>query len=421
MKVATRGLFWFRHDLRVSDMPALTALSKEVDELILVYVRDDRMLRENPFGLNSLGPHRELFIDESLQSLNEALVALGQRLHVVSGEPVASLTTLINHHHVTHIASHFHGGFYEMDDWQKLKESHSSVTFIQLSGCTLFDCEQLPFSLADMPVQFTPFRKQIEKHISPELPEETISTLPPPVSDVGAGYETAESSLTSSGLFRGGEHAGQQRVNDYFFNNHHVATYKETRNALDDVSASTRFSPWLASGSLSPRWIYQQLKRYENEHVANESTYWVYFELLWREFFFWAQQRHGANWFSQSGLRGEVRPFNHDENAIQRWQQGETGYDIVDACMKQLNATGFMSNRGRQLVASCFVHELGQNWQYGAAWFEHMLVDFDVGSNWGNWLYLAGVGHDPRGHRQFDLNKQTEIYDPERKFISKWL
>lgn len=421
MKEATRGLFWFRHDLRLTDMPALLTLSRQVDELMLVYVFDNRQQQKNAFGLTGMGPHRQRFINECLQALHEKLVALDQGLTVVSGEPVESLTELIDRHRITHVASHFHGGLYEMQDWQTLKEHYPAIAFHQEDGCSLFARGQLPFALDDMPGQFTPFRKQIEKYILPISPAEAVLSLPPPVPHASTGYETAEKTSSSNGLFRGGEQSGQQRVNDYFFNDQHVATYKETRNALDDENASTRFSPWLASGALSPRWIYKQLKHYEAEHVANDSTYWVYFELLWREFFFWAQQRHGAAWFRQSGLRGEARPCTHDIDAIHRWQQGETGYAIVDACMKQLKATGFMSNRGRQLVASCFVHELGQNWQYGAAWFVHMLVDYDVGSNWGNWLYLGGVGHDPRGHRQFDLNKQTEIYDPEREFISKWL
>ena len=88
--------------------------------------------------------------------------------------------------------------------------------------------------------------------------------------------------------------------------------------------------------------------------------------------------------------------------------------------MKQLNATGFMSNRGRQIAASCLVNELAVDWRYGAAYFEQQLLDYDVASNWGNWQYLAGVGADPRGKRHFDLDKQTRQYDPEGRFINKW-
>jgi len=88
--------------------------------------------------------------------------------------------------------------------------------------------------------------------------------------------------------------------------------------------------------------------------------------------------------------------------------------------MKQLNATGYLSNRGRQLVASCFVHELGLDWRHGAAYLEQQLIDYDVASNWGNWQYLAGVGADPRGHRRFDLQKQAQIYDPDNQFVQRW-
>jgi deoxyribodipyrimidine photo-lyase len=88
--------------------------------------------------------------------------------------------------------------------------------------------------------------------------------------------------------------------------------------------------------------------------------------------------------------------------------------------MKQLNSTGYVSNRGRQIVASCLVNELSLDWRYGAAYFEQALLDYDVGSNWGNWQYLAGVGADPRGQRHFDLEKQTRLYDPDHLFIDRW-
>ncbi|WP_371924928.1 FAD-binding domain-containing protein [Endozoicomonas sp. SCSIO W0465] len=105
---------------------------------------------------------------------------------------------------------------------------------------------------------------------------------------------------------------------------------------------------------------------------------------------------------------------------FQKWCAGNTPWPIVNACMKDLQATGYLSNRGRQLVASCFIHELGMDWRYGAAWFEQQLVDYDVGSNWGNWQYLAGVGADPRGCRHFDLDKQARQYDPDGSYVKRW-
>ncbi len=114
----------------------------------------------------------------------------------------------------------------------------------------------------------------------------------------------------------------------------------------------------------------------------------------------------------------EHKPTTQFNNKrLVQWKNGETAYPIVNACMKQLNSTGYMSNRGRQIVASCFIHELGLDWRYGATYFEQQLID---GSNWGNWQYLAGVGADPRGCRQFNLKKQTQQHDPKGEFIEKW-
>ena len=131
--------------------------------------------------------------------------------------------------------------------------------------------------------------------------------------------------------------------------------------------------------------------------------------------------KNGQNSFKKHGPKSVEIASHFDKEKFDKWCQGDTGYKIVDACMQQLKQTGFMSNRGRQLVASCFVHELALDWRYGAAYFEYQLIDFDVASNYGNWQYLAGVGADPRGHRQFNLEKQTDIYDPSREFIRNWI
>ncbi len=149
------------------------------------------------------------------------------------------------------------------------------------------------------------------------------------------------------------------------------------------------------------------LQRYEAVHGANHSTYWIFFELLWREYFYWYARRYGAKLFRFSGI-GEKTAHQFLCAALLQWKHGETPFPIVNACMRQLNQTGYMSNRGRQLVASRLIHELGLDWRYGAAYFETQLMDYDVGSIWGNWRYLEGIGADPRGSRQFNLeNRRT--------------
>jgi deoxyribodipyrimidine photo-lyase len=344
-----------------------------------------------------------------------------------------------------------HAGFYERRQAEQLTAKIASSQSPDTKPYTKLICgwsnylyhqKDLPFALENMPDTFSPFRKKIEKYakssvLSSELKSLGLLSLKPAnlpeykfrIKQQKGVFDTAIAANDCSaaygdsyaGQYGGGETAALGRIEDYFFSSDRIAQYKETRNGLDGWQFSSRLSAFLALGCVSPRTVNAKLKEYESQRGANESTYWLYFELLWREFFHLQHIKHGAAFFALGGIQQSQPQTNHKTATFEQWCSGKTGYDIVDACMHQLNATGFMSNRGRQLVASCFVHELQLDWRYGAAYFEQQLVDFDVASNWGNWQYLAGVGSDSRGHRQFNLQKQTDIYDPNHAFIKSWL
>lgn len=190
---------------------------------------------------------------------------------------------------------------------------------------------------------------------------------------------------------------------------------------MDGFTNSTKFSAWLASGCISPRQVISALNDYEAHHGQNDSTYWIYFELLWREYFHWYSHSVGKQLFLRHGIKTQhTLHTSFYPQRFQAWCAGNTPYPLVNACMHQLSETGYLSNRGRQIVASCFVNELQLDWRYGAAWFEQQLIDYDVAVNWGNWQYLAGVGVDPRGQRHFDITKQQSRYDANGSFIKRW-
>jgi deoxyribodipyrimidine photo-lyase len=184
---------------------------------------------------------------------------------------------------------------------------------------------------------------------------------------------------------------------------------------------SSKFSAWLALGCLSPRYIYEQVRAYETQRIKNDSTYWLIFELLWRDYFRFIAHKHGKKIFRSSGLHGVTIPWQQDWKRFELWCAGETGYPLIDANMRELAATGFMSNRGRQNVASFLTKNLGIDWRMGAEWFESLLIDYDVASNWGNWNYSAGVGNDARGFRYFNILKQAQDYDPDGHYVQHWL
>jgi len=412
------GLYWFTNDLRVHDNPLLSKAAAEVDELICLYCYPSVSPYLARYSQQAKWSEPKLqFLDASLHCLNLSLNALNQLLLVVDSHPYHAIKDLVYRLGVSHLYVDAVAGCDEQSIIDRLKAEFDALDVAQKELRTLFTLEQLPFELSALPDTFTQFRKQVEPLVVP-LPISRVKRLP----SLPDTHSLPGISLTHHGgsaLFDGGEQAGLAHCRRYF-SSACPSEYKETRNALDGLDYSTKFSPWLAHGCLSAKTIYAMLKRYERLNGANESTYWIYFELLWREYFYWYARRYRQQLFRFGGIRNQPPLTSFYAHRFQQWKKGQTPFAIVNACMHQLNQTGYMSNRGRQLVASCLIHELGLDWRYGAAYFESQLIDYDVASNWGNWQYLAGVGADPRGSRQFNLEKQTQMYDPYQEFIDRW-
>jgi deoxyribodipyrimidine photo-lyase len=222
--------------------------------------------------------------------------------------------------------------------------------------------------------------------------------------------------------FAGGEAAALAHLQRYLARGL-AATYKATRNQLSGMDFSSKLSPWLAVGALSARTVAAQLQAFEAQHGASDGTEWLIFELLWRDHFRWLHHKYGSRLYHAKGLRA-TEPLPHSRcnpRSLQHWCAGQTGIPLVDAALRELRATGYLSNRLRQVVASFWLHELQGDWRAGAAWFEAQLLDFDVHSNTGNWLYIAGLGTDPRGGRRFDVAKQTREHDPHGAYQRLWL
>jgi len=411
------GLFLFSNDLRLDDNPALALAASEVDQLICLYCLDPKQPPSSLRAPSNLSAHRHQFLFASLNDLHNSLKQLDQGLMVANEPALDIIPQLITQHNIGHIYASENAGYYEKQLWQRLTKRYPFIKFKRLASHTLFTQSDLPFELSELPTSFSKFRKLVEP-LSIQSPLPQLKSIPPsPIALIPPMPKSMAVSQTP--LFEGGEQQGRLHLEGYF-DSRLASHYKQTRNGLDGMDYSTKFSPWLANGSLSVRRVIDCLRQYERDIEANDSTYWIYFELLWREYYQWYAHHYGVHLFSAKGIKNSKPNTSFYPERFQKWCHGNTPYPIVNACMRQLRATGYMSNRGRQLVASCFVHELGLDWRYGAAYMEQQLVDYDVASNWGNWQYLAGVGADPRGHRRFDLAKQTQTYDPKQLFIKHW-
>lgn len=428
-----RAIVWFRQDLRIHDNEALTTALRMAEEVVPVYVVDERVFRERTrFGFPKTGKFRARFVLESVENLRDSLRKLGSELLIRVGLPEEIVPELARQLKASWVLCNRERTREEVQVQDALEQKlwTLGVELLYVRGKMLYHTQDLPMPVQHTPDNFTQFRKENE-HITPvrePLPSPiALPPLPlgleagnlPLLTDLGHQPFTADPRAVLP--YRGGETEGLRRLRYYLWDKDLAAQYKETRNGLTGGDFSTKFSAWLTHGCLSPKLIYHELKRYERERVSNESTYWIFFELLWRDFFRLMGKKYQNRIFLKGGPQDKaLSQLKNDRKLFERWASGQTGVPFIDANMRELAATGFMSNRGRQNTAGFLVHDLKVNWQMGAEWFESLLIDYDPTSNWGNWNYVAGIGADPREDRYFNILTQAKNYDPRGDYVRLW-
>jgi deoxyribodipyrimidine photo-lyase len=427
-----RILLWFRNDLRLHDHEPLHQALGQKAEVIPLYCFDPRHFDKTSFGFAKTGAYRAQFLRETVADLRAGLRSRGSNLVIRQGKPETEIPLLIKAFNIDAVYWHEEVTSEETDVEKAVEKTLKDLNVISKAywGATLYHPNDLPFEIKQLPEVFTQFRKVIEKEtqISPTLPTpDKLPALPPEV-DLGELPTLAALGLETSPIdpkgvlnFKGGETEALKRLQHYFWQRDQLRVYKETRNGMLGADYSSKFSPWLANGSLSPKTIYEEVKKYERERQKNDSTYWMIFELIWRDYFRFVCAKYGRKVFCKGGIRGLPIEWQQDWTRFDNWRDGETGYPLIDANMQEMAATGFMSNRGRQNVASFLTKNLGIDWRMGAEWFESLLIDYDVCSNWGNWNYTAGVGNDARGFRYFNIPKQSKDYDANGDYVKHWL
>ncbi len=413
---------WFENNLRTQDHQGLAMAQKHPLPIIGVYVLEEAALKKTKNGFQKVGPYRLQFIDEALNDLKTSLSVYRIPLIVFIRSAVDGFKTLYQTFNIQTVYYEKAYGDEERHRHENVIDAFSSIDFVSFNTKSLYHEDDLPFVINNLASSFTAFRKTMEKSGRIREPlslhenvQEALENIPDDLPRFKTLYTPCKS------MIKGGEKEGLKRLNYYLFTSKKVSTYKETRNGMDEFDDSSKLSAYLALGCLSPRNVYQQLKQYEKRYGANESTYWLYFELLWRDYFHFLHVRYRSKFFFKQGLyQRDYQPITN-QTYLDAWIKGKTGYPLIDANMKEIYQTGYMSNRGRQNVASFFCHYLKLDWRIGAEYFESLLIDYDVSSNYGNWLYQAGLGVDPRGTRIFNVIEQGKRYDPTTAYLVKWL
>ncbi|MDX2084481.1 MAG: deoxyribodipyrimidine photo-lyase [Candidatus Melainabacteria bacterium] len=418
-------LLWLRQCLRLSDNPALEAALNRGGPVIPIFIW-------NPEAEGEWAPGgaTRWWLHQSLASLMADLTSVGSQLILRHGDAATVLSGLVAETGATAVLTDRRYEPSARRQGQAVQSHlHSLGVPVVPVGCNvLFEPGQVLNRAGEPYRVFSQFWKTIQREHqpSPPLPKPAKLAAPAqwPQSLPLAALKLEPTIDWAGGLrqtWQVGEAAGHRLLNQ--FCEQTMGTYQTTRN-LPDRLGTSRMSPYLHFGEISPRQIWyavaERLPLLSKEAKASAECYLR--EIAWREF---AHQLlyffpHTAN----RPLRPEFEafPWKTDPEALSTWQQGKTGYPIVDAGMRELWQTGWMHNRVRMIVASFLVKDLLQPWQEGARWFWDTLVDADLANNTLGWQWTAGCGADAAPYfRVFNPVLQGEKFDPNGIYVRRWV
>lgn len=401
------AILWFRNDLRINDNQIIHEAinqinTKKIDKLVPFYCFDQELLegKSRLLQIQRCGALRRNFLIESVENLKTNLtVKLNSNLLTTYGQVDQELSKLIDQiqtneaNKIDLVISTREIPSEEVDLENKIKKIlESKKIYLKLIwDQTMIHIDDLPFKTIDkLPDMFTQFRKMTEIRgqegtYNVRRPITNNTQLPTLIDSLDYNKllpvkaQTPDTDPKKSAIenMHGGEDEALKRTDNYFFKSDGLKFYKNTRNGLLGTEYSSKLSLWLSVGCISARTLYHKVKEYETESKPNESTVHFAFELLWRDFFKLNGHKYGNRIFFLNGFRTSTASASYsettkwktidnkwDKELFDKWCSGETGYPFVDANMKELNETGWMSNRGRQNVASFLAKDLEIDWRY---------------------------------------------------------
>jgi deoxyribodipyrimidine photo-lyase len=382
--VAIPSILWLRQDLRLHDQPALIAAARE-GPVVPVYILDD----ETP-GRWRIGGAQRWWLHHSLAALSRSFEQLGSPLVLRRGESVSQLARLAVELGTRRIHATRHYEPWWVETEQRAAEE---LDLVLHSGNVLVPPEQVKSGAGTPYKIYTPYWRALQQHLPPSAPVPTPARLEAPEQPSASDALESWSLLPTQPnwaagfgeLWAPGEQTALERLQSFAGE----AQYYAERRDLPSEEGTSRFSPHLHFGELSPRAIWHGVPTAEGEKFRKE--------LAWRDFSHNVMLTQPAIGEKAGRPAFEDFPWRTGPEAdadFQAWSEGRSGYPIVDAGMRQLWGTGWMHNRVRMIAASFLVKHLLIDWRRGTDWFWDTLVDADYGNNGQNWQWIAGTGVD---------------------------
>ena len=408
-------IVWYRNDLRIHDHPALARAVKEAAHVIPLFIFNDAILNGHHSGSN-----RNRFLLESLDDLKSSLIELGGDLLYRKGDAANELIKLA---HETGASAVYYTADYTTyackrdRSVEKALEEHG-IEPHAFGGRTLVSGLQGLTTGSGTPFKvFTPFYKKwlsvSRRTVAPSpqrirLPD-SVSTGSPPSLDTLTNNDDL-----SPNVLKGGEHEARNRFEQFLKTG--IKGYAIANNDMG-ADATSRLSSYLHFGCLSPREIEDRLPDNEGGDAWRR-------QLAWSDFYNYVLLHfpQNARHEFQEKYRGTMQ-WDTNDALLEAWKDGQTGYPVVDAAMRQLRREGWMHNRARLIVGSFLTKDLWHDWREGERWFMRMLTDGDEANNNGNWQWIASVGVDPAPvyRRLYNPASQAKKYDPNGTYIRRYV
>ncbi len=391
------AVFWFRRDLRLEDNVGLSKALKSGHPVVPIFIFDDEILNE----LDSNDP-RVSFIHERLKEIHQKLTRHQSGLFMFNGNPLDVFKTLMKDWEIATVYSNHDYEPYGRYRDEKINELLQSkkIPFNTFKDQVMVEKNEVVKADGSPYTVYTPFKNRWLQHI--HLNEVK------PMENPGKPnwYKTAGASLSLAEI-------GFEKSNIEVkpFNIDDLSGYAQNRD-LPAVDKTSYLSPHLRFGTIGIRTILSEVK--DNAVFVSE--------LIWREFFMQILYHFPSVVEHNFKRKYDSIEWRNDRSEFEKWCSGNTGYPMVDAGMRQLNATGYMHNRVRMVTASFLCKHLLIDWRWGEAYFASKLLDFELASNNGNWQWAAGTGCDAAPYfRIFNPIEQLRKFDGQWQYVAKWI